>query len=129
MAGYVGGTGTVYALDIQQPMLDILMKRARLRGVESRIRPVLSDSRDLPVPVGLDFALAFWMLHEVDGQAGLLKGISSVLKPGGSFLLVEPRVHVTKKAFEKELELCRTAGFTPAGTPEVALSRAVLFSR
>jgi ubiquinone/menaquinone biosynthesis C-methylase UbiE len=129
MAGYVGDTGTVYALDIQQKMLDVLMKRARVRGMDKRIQPVLSDGGGLPVPEEVDFILTFWMLHEVEDREGLLRSLFSLLKQGGRYLLVEPRVHVTGRVFQEEVSLCSRAGFAPAGSPRVSLSRAALFTR
>lgn len=129
MAGYVGDSGVVYALDVQQKMLDILMKRARRKGADTRITPVLSDGAGLPVPEKVDFILTFWMLHEVKNREGLLKGIFDLLKDGGTYLLVEPKVHVPGSVFEEEVRLCTGAGFTLEGGPGVSLSRAALFRK
>jgi SAM-dependent methyltransferase len=129
MAGYVGSSGVVYALDVQQQMLDILMKRARARGRDGRIIPVLSDGRNLPVPQKVDFILTFWMLHEVVDPVALLKGLHALLKPEGRYLLVEPRGHVAGRRFQEEVLLCTGAGFTPVPGPKVSLSRTALFTR
>jgi ubiquinone/menaquinone biosynthesis C-methylase UbiE len=129
MAGYVGPSGVVYALDIQQKMLDVLMRRARARGAELPIRPVLAGGARLPVPEKVDFVLAFWMLHEVEDREGLLKDLTGVLKENGLFLLVEPRVHVRAGVFEEELAMCSRAGLTRSEKPRVAMSRAMLFTK
>ena len=75
-----------------------------------------------------DFALAFWMLHEVPDQAAFLAEVRACLKPGGRLLVVEPRLHVGGAAFERSVAIARGVGLLPVARPAVALSRAVLFS-
>lgn len=129
MAGLIGPAGRVYALDIQQKMLEVLMRRARRRGVSALITPVLSDGEHLDVPGSVDFALAFWMLHEVDDRKRFLENLYSLLLPHGTFLLIEPRIHTPKRLFAAEVGLCRTAGFTLVATPGVGLSFAALLAK
>ena len=77
-----------------------------------------------------DFALAFWMLHEVPDQAAFLAEVLACLRPGGRLLVVEPRVHVGGSTFERSVsDRLRGAGLLPVARPVVALSRAVLFSQ
>ncbi len=129
MAGFVGSEGKVYALDIQQKMLDVLMKRARVRDLDQRIVPVLSNGRDLAVPEPVDFILSFWMLHEVDGKADLVRGLHGILRNSGFFLLVEPKIHTPADTFQEETNLCRDAGFSLTDYPDVRMSRAALFTK
>jgi SAM-dependent methyltransferase len=129
MAGFVGGTGKVYALDIQQKMLDVLMKRAGARNLDRRIVPIFSNGRDLAVPEPVDFILSFWMLHEVDGKADLVRGLYEILRESGYFLLVEPKIHTPADTFQEETALCRDAGFMLIDYPDVRMSRAALFGK
>ncbi len=129
MAEFVGGKGKVFAVDIQQKMLDVLMSRSRKRGLDKRITPVLAREGTPGVPGPVDFILTFWMLHEVDAKAAFVKDLYSLLKPGGSYLLVEPKIHTSESLFNAEVALCLGTGFTLRGNPRVGISRAALFTR
>jgi SAM-dependent methyltransferase len=129
MAGLVGERGKVYSLDIQQKMLDVLMKRAKRRGADRPITPILGDGTHFSIPEPLDFILAFWMLHEVDDKAGFLKSLHAALKTNGAFLLVEPKVHTSGRVFRDEVDLCLKTGFRLEGSPVVGLSRAGLLRK
>jgi len=129
LAEMVGETGTVIAVDVQQEMLDRLAARAEKAGLASRIQLRRSDPAGPSIFGPADFALAFWMLHEVPDPAAFLRAVYGSLKPGATFLLVEPAGHVSKKRFEATVEAVRQVGFTPVARPRVGLSRAALFSR
>ena len=58
-----------------------------------------------------DFALAFWMAHEVDDLDRLFAEILAALKPGGLLLLVEPLAHVPQRRFEEIVAAAVSAGF------------------
>lgn len=125
MAKLVGPGGKVIAVDLQEKMLAALEKRARKAGLADRI--VLHRCRPdlLGVEEAADFALVFWMAHEVRDKPRFFAQICAFLKPGGRLLLVEPKFHVTRKSFERTVELCRGAGFRLLSEPAVSLSRAV----
>jgi SAM-dependent methyltransferase len=129
LAEMVGQTGSVIAVDVQEEMLDRLRARAGKAGLVSRIR----FHRSVPEGPGIlgpaDFALAFWMLHEVADQPAFLLQVHDSLREGGEFLLVEPRGHVSKAQFVDTVGLVQGAGFTPAARPRVGFSRAALFRR
>ena len=129
LAKLAGPGGRVIAVDLQQRMLDALERRARRAGVADRIvlhrcRP---DSLGVEGPV--DFALAFWMAHEVPDKPRFFREIFALLKAGGRLLLVEPKFHVTLGSFERTLAVCREAGFRALEEPAIALSRAVLMGK
>lgn len=129
MASYVGEDGHVHAVDIQQKMLDILMRRAGKKGVARWISPVLTDGKGFVLPEPLDFILTFWMLHEVHDKAALLQDLHARLKPGGRYLLVEPRVHVSGALFRSEVAQARKTGFFLTDIPDVWMSRSALFEK
>ncbi len=65
MAKLVGADGKVIAVDLQQKMLDVMLKRARRSGVANRIIPHRCEADTIGIGKPVDFMLAFWMVHEV----------------------------------------------------------------
>ena len=129
MARMVGPAGKVIALDIQEKMLDKLVHRTVREGLQSRIRLQLYSGGRVGVTDRLDFALAFWMAHEVPAPFSFFSQISPMLKPGASLLLVEPLLHVSRRGFNRTVDAIQSTGLEPAAAPKIAMSRAVLFER
>ena len=127
MAKMVGENGTVIAVDIQDEMLQILRDRAVREGLESRIVIHKSNIDRIGISDRVDFALAFYMIHEVPNGEAFLREIASVLKPKGKFLMVEPKLHVSASSFRKTLEAAVAAGMKPISEPKIRFSRAMLF--
>jgi len=128
MAEMVGESGRIIAVDVQEEMLQILRKKATRQGLESRIVTHKSDPDRIGVFEKVDFALAFYMVHEVPDAEAFLKEIASLLKPGGKLLVVEPKMHVSAAAFERTIETARRAGLKAVNGPEVSFSRSKLLS-
>ena len=129
MAALAGPDGRVVAVDLQAAMLDRVRARAEAAGLGSRItlqRCAVDSVGELPPA---DAALAFWMVHEVPDVARFLREVAGALKPGGRFLLVEPRGHVTAGAFAATVGMATAAGLRPAATPRVRLSRTTMFEK
>ena len=126
MARMVGETGSVVAVDIHPGMLERTGKRAVRAGVSGRIRLHLADKDRLGLEARADFALAFWMAHEVPDPGRLFAEIRAALKPDGRLLLVEPRMHVTEAAFAGLVEAAEGAGFVRQGEESIRLSRAAV---
>ena len=112
MARMVGVKGRVIAADVQERMLLALKRRAQQAGVEKRVIGHLSSKDSLGIKEQVNFILAFWMVHEVPDRKRFLNELFSVLKDNGTFLLVEPAMHVTKTNFAETLNLAVQAGFT-----------------
>jgi hypothetical protein len=74
----------------------------------------------------VDFALAFWMVHEVGDQEHFFQEVVGLLKPTAHFLLVEPKLHVSQAAFHHTVALACAAGLEAAAEPRIGLSQAVL---
>ncbi len=127
MCGLVGADGRVIAVDIQGRMLESLSRRVRRRNLADRLETHLATPVGLGIASRADFILAFWMVHEVPDQGHLLEEVAGLLKPRGSFLLVEPYFHVTGKAFDKTLEAASEAGLKVSPSPRIAFSRTALF--
>ncbi len=91
LAQLVGPKGKVYAVDIQQEMLDILATRYEPRGIRN-IHPVLATDKDPQLPAGkLDLLLMVDVYHELSYPSEVLRAIHKNLKPNGTIALVEYR--------------------------------------
>ena len=129
MAKLVGEQGRVVAADLQPQMLDVLRRRAERAGVAGRIRTHLCQPDSMGLDEPLDFALAFWSVHEVPDAGRLLAEIYGCLRLGGRFLAVEPIGHVRAGAFAGLLERAALIGFREQARPRVRLSRAVVLGK
>lgn len=129
MARMVGGSGTVIAVDVNPKMLQSLHHRAAKAGMQERIKLHACTQNSLGVGEHVDFALAFWMVHEVPDQARLFQEIRSLLKPEANLLMVEPKFHVPKADFEAAVKTAEQNGLVVRSRPAIGWSRAVLFGR
>jgi precorrin-6B methylase 2 len=92
MAKKVGGSGTVYAVEIQQEFLDLLMVNMRKQGVGDIVKPVLGTVQDPKLPAGsVDMILLVDVYHEFDFPFEMSRAMINALKPGGRLILVEYR--------------------------------------
>jgi ubiquinone/menaquinone biosynthesis C-methylase UbiE len=91
LARAVGAQGRVYAVDIQQGMLDLLQKTVARERLTNVI-PVLGavDDPRLP-PESLDLVLMVDVYHEFSAPQTMLQHIKRALKPGGRLVLLEYR--------------------------------------
>jgi len=91
IAPLLGAQGKVYAVDIQQEMLDLLEERCKARGVNN-ILPVLATEEDTQLPDDkLDWLLMVDVYHELSDPAKVLGEIRKSLNPRGRIALVEYR--------------------------------------
>ena len=131
LARLVGPSGKVLAVDLQPRMLAMTERRLIQSGLLDRVELVQARADDLALdshaPCG--FAVAFWMIHEVPDKRALLLQIRAALNPGGRLLISEPRLHVSRRAFEQSVEIAKQAGFVERDRPSVAFSRTVVLER
>jgi len=126
LAQIVGNSGAVTCVDLQQHMLDATRQRAERAGVSSIIKYHRCTYDSLGLTGQADFALAFWMVHEVPDKQRFLREIREALQPQGQFLLAEPYVHVTRPNFEATVAAALSVGFEIVAEPRVPMSMAVL---
>jgi ubiquinone/menaquinone biosynthesis C-methylase UbiE len=124
-ARLAGPDGRVYAVDLQERMINSLERRVQRVGlsnvVESRLCP--ADTLGVSDLEGsIDLVLAFCLVHEVPDPDRLFREFRKVLRPGGRCFVIEPAAHVTKETFEASLEAARGAGFAVIAGPEVRKS-------
>jgi ubiquinone/menaquinone biosynthesis C-methylase UbiE len=129
LARLVGPNGHVIAVDVQEKMLQVLMKRAVKASLDDRISSLTAEPHRLGLDTPADFSLAFWMLHETPDPPGFIEEVSNHLCRGGRFMIVEPKFHVSKKLFRETIDLCRSLGLNALDEPQVRLSRAVVFQK
>jgi ubiquinone/menaquinone biosynthesis C-methylase UbiE len=129
LARLAGQEGRVIAADLQERMLEGVRRRAARAGLLNRIQLQRSTPDRIGVTGPIDFALAFWMVHEVRKPEPFLQEIHSALRPGGWMLIVEPIFHVSEKAFERTVSQAQRLGFTVGDKPQVRMSRSALLAK
>ena len=129
LAQRVGVTGAVIAADLQPEMLEKVRQRANRAGLNGQLCLHRCQPERMGIEMQADFALAFYMVHEVPDAASFLAEIHSLLKPGGRFLLVEPKFHVSARAFKAIESKALDAGLIPDQVVQIPLSRARLYRK
>ncbi len=129
MAQMVGKSGRVIAADLQEGMLQKLRDKIQGTELEPRITLHKCEENKTGVSEEIDFALAFYMVHEVPNQEEFFNEIGVMLKPKGQVLIVEPPFHVSKSAFEETLRKARNAGLTLVERPKVFFSKAAVLKK
>jgi ubiquinone/menaquinone biosynthesis C-methylase UbiE len=129
IAKMVGDSGKVIAADLQEGMLAKV--KAKIIGTEFEKRIELHKCEETKAGVNqqVDLVLCFWMVHEVPDKANLFTELKSILKPDGRIFVIEPKFHVTKKAFNKMIDLIRKTGFDVTECQKVFLSRSVMLKK
>jgi len=126
LARLVGDGGRVIAMDLQQQMLDVMMKRAGAAGVADRIAAHRCERTSINISERFDFALAFYSAHEVPDLRRLLAEIHSCVRPAGTLLVVEPVGHVTARRFDSMLAWAAEIGWGVQERPPIRLSHAAV---
>ena len=81
--------GQVDIFDIQQEMLDHVMRKAAERGVRN-VRATLGDAQQLPFDDdAFDAAVLVTVLGEIPDQEQALREVARVLRPGGRLVVGE----------------------------------------
>ena len=89
MAKKVGPGGKVYAVEIQQEMLDLLSANMKQRGF-TNIVPVLGTVSDPKLPANaVDLIIMVDVYHEFDHPFEMTEAMVRALKPGGRLVFVE----------------------------------------
>ena len=124
MAEMVGRRGKVIAADLQDGMLEKVSEKIRSTHLENRIRLHKCRADGIGFSGTADLVFAFYVLHEVPDQRGLLSEIHALLCDGGYLLIVEPKiVHVSRAAFERTIGAAVEAGFERSEELRIFLSR------
>ncbi len=85
------GDGKVFAVDIQQEMLDALEEKCRMEKV-TNVHPVLGTTQSPRLAAGsIDLSIMVDVYHEFDFPYEMLREMSTSLKPDGRIAFVEYR--------------------------------------
>ena len=132
LARRVGPSGRVVAIDVQPRMLTGLGRRLRAAGLLGRVELRQAE----PDRLGVEdlegraaFVLAFHMVHEVPSASAFFCEVAPTLTADGRDLFVEPRHHVTRRAFDESLAAARQAGLEVAGELAIRSSHAATLRR
>ncbi|MCP4643767.1 MAG: class I SAM-dependent methyltransferase [bacterium] len=132
MANMVGPDGKVVCIDMQEKMLTSLQRRARRAGLLDRIetRTCQQDSLCIDDLSGtVEVALASAVIHEVPDPAALFRQVFDALKPGGTFLVTEPKGHVTVDDFAGTIALAEEAEFAVVEASRTFSSHSVVLRK
>ena len=89
IASSLAPNGTLDILDLQQEMLDHVMRRASAAGI-TQITPRLGDAQELPYPdAAFDGAYLVGVLGEIPDGRAALRELRRVLKPTGRLIVGE----------------------------------------
>jgi ubiquinone/menaquinone biosynthesis C-methylase UbiE len=128
LAETVGEKGRVICVDLQEKMLETVKQRADRAGLIKIIKFQQSTPDSLGLNEPADFALAFWMVHEVSNKLAFFQEVRKSLKDGGTFFMVEPKLHVTRSFFNNTVSIACSNGFRVISEPSVKLSMATLLT-
>lgn len=123
-ARFTGPSGRVIAVDIQQRMLNGLVRRATRAGMQHRIEPYCARPDDLGQHGPADLAIAFFCIHETQDIPRTLHQIRASLKPGAGFFLAEPLREVPEPAFQATLNHAVAEGFSIEEPVDIRFARA-----
>ena len=129
LAKILEGSSRIIAVDMQQEMLEVARKRAVKKGVSEAITFLHSRDGKLDLERTVDLAITFWMLHETLELSAFIAQIHMNLSKQGLLFIAEPKFHVSKKQFDREIKLCLESGFTIRERPDIAFSHSMLLER
>jgi ubiquinone/menaquinone biosynthesis C-methylase UbiE len=82
--------GTVYAVDVDQALLDFISEKATEQG-RMNVQVVLGEFDDPGLPANIDLAFINDVLHHIENRARYLKNLAGYLKPTGRIAVIEFR--------------------------------------
>ena len=87
----IGARGTVLGVDIQQEMLDLLVKKMKAKGIEN-VKPILGAEADPKLePASCDMMVMVDVYHEFEFPYEMMRKMVAALKMGGQIVFVEFR--------------------------------------
>src|SRR3990172_4275287 len=89
MAKAIAPNGILYAVDIDQKMLDFVSERAKKEGV-TNLRTVLGEYDDPKLPVkDVDVAFFHRVLHMIEHRQAYVNATAKYLKPDGRIVVID----------------------------------------
>jgi precorrin-6B methylase 2 len=119
LAQQVGPKGKVYAVDIQQSMLDLTRKAVAARKLANVEYVLATDTSPRLPDRSVDLAFVAYAYHEFADPDAMMAGIRRALKPGGRVVILEyakeskiaPAAPLHKMSFEEIRREIEPMGF------------------
>ncbi|WP_087018672.1 class I SAM-dependent methyltransferase [Thaumasiovibrio subtropicus] len=121
-----GEFGEVWAVDCQQGMLNIAQQTYNAANIEFSL---YEEGKGIGCEVyqeSVDFAVAFYVIHEVGDVTQVMKDITAALRPGGQLLLIE---FWFDRRIPEYLEAATQLGMQVQDGPKVFLSKSFLLCK
>lgn len=123
LAKALAGSGKVYAVDIEQGLVDHIAKKAKEQNVPN-VQGVLGKFTDANLPArDVDLAFIADVLHHIENRAEYLKNLAPYLKPGGRIAVIDFFPELGPHKNDKALQITKAetqAWMAAAGLKPVA---------
>lgn len=132
VARMVGKEGKIVCVDLQEKMIEGLMKRVNKAGLSDRVEGRTCTSSSLQIDdlsAKFDLAIAFAVVHEVSDVGNLMLEMYKGLKKGGRLLISEPAGHVTEDGFRQTIASAQSVGFKELESPTIRRSLSRLLAK
>lgn len=126
IAKLLEGKGQVFAVDVQEGMLDLLCKKLDGNELSERVKIINNKEQDICFTEKVDFILAFYSFHEMEYIDHIIQALGAVIKPETRILIAEQKGHVSKELFERTIKKMENIGFVVCERPKIFLSRSVV---
>jgi ubiquinone/menaquinone biosynthesis C-methylase UbiE len=122
LANAVAASGKVYAIDIDQGLVDHIAQKAREQKA-TNVQAVLGSFTDPKLPArDVDVAFIFDVLHHIENRTEYLKNLATYLKPSGRIAVIDFHPELGPHKNEPSLQVTRdqakawmaAIGFKPA---------------
>ncbi len=88
LAVRVGATGKVYAVDIDEEVIEAVRER-KARENLAQVEPILGEQADPHLPANLDAVLIVDTYHEFRDYDRTMQAVFRALKPGGRLVIID----------------------------------------
>jgi ubiquinone/menaquinone biosynthesis C-methylase UbiE len=129
IANLVGEKGKVFAVDLQEEMLNQLRNKIKKSRLKDRIKLHRCEADRIGLKEKFDLIIAFYVLHEVKNQDNFFEEASRIMKNQAKLFISEPSFNVSKKEFEKEIKIAESKNFRIEKKPKIFLSRSIVLEK
>jgi len=128
MAELMEGAGKVYAVDMQEGMLEIISQKISGKPAEKNIVLHKCSQHSINFREKTDFVLMYYMVHEVPDKKRLFDEVIPLVNKNGLVMIVEPFL-ISKKEFSETVNYFRERGFAETDKPKIMFSKGTVLKR
>lgn len=88
IAKTVGGSGKVYAIDIDEALLRIVAEKAKSEGL-ANVETVVAGATDPRLPEPVDLLFICDTMHHLPDQSSYVRQFAKLLRPGGRVVVID----------------------------------------